>query len=287
MQEPIVPQSSPIATPSGTPLGSPPSGTQNQYLINNVQQLFSLNQNLVNFKALFSVTSLSQEPFQGIVIDQQTLDSGETPEFKSADKGVFSGDITQDNNVASNWYLVLKSPKPNKVIVNIQSFPIPGKSQLELTQQPPVQNVQHMIAHDSASSGGGWGIPSYKENRQLYLILGGVIGVGLLYVGYKYYYLPRMLKKSNSKSSSKKEDFADYGDGDLNGDGHDNFDAAPMDNKSPSSRELQKSVESLIAQPLKAVENLQPVPKAVTDELGGDVLQQIEKQLDSIKLPPV
>jgi hypothetical protein len=59
------------------------------------------------------------------------------------------------------------------------------------------------------------------------------------------------------------------------------------DSKSPSSLELEKSVESIISQPLKVVENLQPVPKVVTDDLGGDILQEIEKQIENIKLPPV
>jgi hypothetical protein len=254
-----------------------------------VQQLFSLNQNLVNFKALFSVSSLSQEPFLGIVVDQQTLDSGEALEFKSADKGLFSGDITQDNNIATNWYLVLKSAKPNKVAVNIQSFPIPGKPQ---QPQQDLNPILHAVAsHDSHGSSSSWKIPSYRENRQLYLILGGIVGVGLMYVGYKYYYLPRMLKRSKSSKGHSKLDgnSGERGDellpelAEIGGSGI----GLSGDSKSPSSLELEKSVESIISQPLKVVENLQPVPKVVTDDLGGDILQEIEKQIENIKLPPV
>lgn len=90
-----------------------------QYTINDVQQIFSLNQNLNNFKTSFQVQSLSNEPFFGILVDEQTLQSGKTLEFKTLENGIFSDDIPQDNNKPTYWYLVLKSIKPTKVNIRL------------------------------------------------------------------------------------------------------------------------------------------------------------------------
>lgn len=114
---------------------NPPSPS-NQYVINNVQQLFALNTNLVNFQSKFVVQSLSKEPFMGLVVNQDVLDSGQALDFRLADQGVFSGEILQDNNIPGNWYLILKSTKPNKVVVDIQTVPVaPRPAEAQLARQ--------------------------------------------------------------------------------------------------------------------------------------------------------
>jgi hypothetical protein len=135
---------------------------QNQYTISSVQQLFELNpQNYEYFQSVFNVKSATNEPFWGLIVDQSTLDSGIQLEFKSADTGYFSGEIVQDvNNASINWYLVLKSIKPNTVSIDIQTQPIEMKQVQETYEQPVasteipttkvVQNTQ------TPSSGVSW-----------------------------------------------------------------------------------------------------------------------------------
>ncbi|NBP59391.1 hypothetical protein EBU71_23110 [bacterium] len=171
------------ANPSDIPSPS------NQYVINNVQQLFELNPNLVNFRANFMVKSLSNEPFMGLVINQQTLDSGNMPEFKSADQGYFSGEITQDNNLYTNWYLALKSQKPNKVVIQIQSMAIPPREAM----QDPYGNLEHH-PYGHAPQGQPHMHPPLKEGYGSYLSMNNlmtVVGVAAAatacYLAYKYY----------------------------------------------------------------------------------------------------
>lgn len=134
---------------------------QKQYVINNVNQLFPLNQNLSNFRAVFSVISSTAEPFYGIVVDQgllDSLDAGKQLEFKVAEQGVFTGEIIQDNNSNTNWYLVLKSPQPNSVTVNIQTVPIPANPQQQQQQLLQQQQQHHLSASQQAATmipGGG------------------------------------------------------------------------------------------------------------------------------------
>ena len=143
IQNPLMPVNSPYG---GPPTRSPHPGQlgglnqnappQNQYTLNSVQQLFELNpQNYKNFQSFFVVKSSTSEPFWGLVVDQETLDSGVQLEFKSADNGYFSGEIIQDTNNSNNWYLVLKSIKPNVVILDIKTQSI--QPQLNITTNPP------------------------------------------------------------------------------------------------------------------------------------------------------
>lgn len=167
----------------------------NQYVINNVQQLFPINNNLVNFHAKFLVKSLSGESFQGLVVNQQLLDSGDSLQFRPADQGIFSGEIKQDNNVADNWYLALKSTKPNKVTIQVQTVQVPA-APVQSEQQ--VQQVARTGGRDSGSSvdtgSQGWG--SYFTMPNLLKLLLGVGVFSALIVLAKRY-----LKKRSSPTS--------------------------------------------------------------------------------------
>jgi hypothetical protein len=153
----------------------------NQYVINNVQQLFALNTNLVNFQSKFMVKSLSNEPFMGLVVNQQALDSGQALEFRNADQGVFSGEIIQDNNIPGNWYLVLKSPKPNKVSVDIQTFPVAPRP------QQPAESFA-LTGRDSGPTANTGIWDSIKSLSGTTKIIIGVVILGIVfYFGRKYY----------------------------------------------------------------------------------------------------
>ena len=175
---------------------SPPM--TNQYTLSSVQQLFELNpQNYENFQSNFSVKSLTNEPFWGLVVDQTTLDSGSQLEFKSADVGFFSGEIVQDTDNNSNWYLVLKSIKPNNVIVDIQTQPIyPKQNQTDNSREnyeqqpaPTILTTQKNTSTQNDSSI-NW------MNILLYVLVTGIVLVILYFVMKKYFWKQKTVDKS-------------------------------------------------------------------------------------------
>jgi len=173
------------------PSNPPPQGSSeapNQYVINNVQQLFELNPNLVNFKSSFAVQSLSNEPFMGIVINQQHLDSGEALVFKTADQGFFSGEIIQDNNLYTNWYLVLKSQKPNKVAIDIQTQPVPPRKSN--------QDLYNVDAHPHSHH------PPIRSNESYFTPSNIMTGVGIVAAGVALYFAYQYYKNSQSQKQS-------------------------------------------------------------------------------------
>ena len=168
------------------------------------QQLFDLNNNLINFKSSFSVTSQNKEPFYIVVTNQQTLDSGSPLEFKFADQGFASGDISQDQNQQNNWYLVLKSDKPNNVSIDIKTFPIPPQ-QMPPQQMPPQQMQNYFppntLARHQALSGKE---PGKKNNLLKIIIIGALIGVGVYFL-IKYIFLKKSDKSASTVKHSNRE----------------------------------------------------------------------------------
>lgn len=286
----------------------------NQYTINNVQQLFSLNQNLVNFKTSFSVSSLSKEPFFGIVVDQQMLDSGETLEFKSADKGLFSGDITQDNNIATNWYLVLKSTKPNKVVIDIKPVEIPPSQESLVQQEQGSSVLSAPSAQDPNSNNESFvsNVKKFFSKNQRYLTMFGV-GVLLVivaYFGYKYYkkrYAKASTQEMPEHLSKHREDVVKKSRQPIVSVHNTPVPtpkatpkvspiatpvATPRGSPSPvgsraGSPGLSKKVAAVLAEDAPPKSEPSVVTKPVANELGDDLMKQIEKQLDNVKLPPV
>lgn len=115
--------------------------TKKVYTLNEFKQLIDLNGESTNFDVQFSVTSQTNEPFEIIVVDQTTLDGTPTLDYKVADQGTLSGNIVQDkNNHYQNYFLVLKSSKPNKCVVEItkKELPKPIPQSRPAHQQPPV-----------------------------------------------------------------------------------------------------------------------------------------------------
>ena len=90
-----------------------------KYKINNIKQLVDLNGTSTNFKLEFKVTCLEKDKeFDCVVIDQTTLDSGETLPYKRV-KGSLSGNFKVDNNIYQSYYLILKSDSECEVEVEI------------------------------------------------------------------------------------------------------------------------------------------------------------------------
>jgi hypothetical protein len=95
----------------------------------------------------FKVVSLSNEPFDAVVMTQEMLDTSDNIEYQKAE-GQISGQIKNDNGVYSNYFLILKSDKPLEVEVvsEIQEIPLvstPSTPQdLEQQQQQQYQLQQ-------------------------------------------------------------------------------------------------------------------------------------------------
>lgn len=161
---------------------------ETHYIINNVQQLFELNKSLTNFSSRFSVQSITNEPFYGIITNQKNLDSGNKLEYKFAETGIFSGEIVQDNNINDHWYLVLKSPSPNKVTIDIDTKPVNPKPQPNQTQ--PNQLQQQIYPQTQQ--------PPKKSKHPWFkiLLIAVIVGIGI------YFILKLFVFKDNKISTS-------------------------------------------------------------------------------------
>jgi hypothetical protein len=104
------------------------------YTLNKMKQLVDLNGDTTNFNLTFTATTKDGSNFDALVVDQTTLDSTPSLEYKKA-KGTISGNIISDKNVYQNYFLLLKSDKPCECDVTIEKKEIqPAKK--ESTQQP-------------------------------------------------------------------------------------------------------------------------------------------------------
>lgn len=106
------------------------------YTLNGMQQLVDLNGELKNFKLTFHARSQDGSPFHAVVVDQTTLDSNPSLEFRDSE-GEISAEIHHDQDVYQNYFLVLKSKdKPCKVDVLIDRQEIAPR-QAPLPPPPP------------------------------------------------------------------------------------------------------------------------------------------------------
>jgi len=96
--------------------------------LSKIQQLVPLNNTFVNFESHFEIKSKAGKPFYMLVVSQSELDAlpeGDSLDFKNVSQGQMSASIKQDNNLAENWYIVLKADEPNEVEVRIQARELP------------------------------------------------------------------------------------------------------------------------------------------------------------------
>ena len=160
--------------------------------VSNVQQLIDLNQDLVNFKLDFKVSSENNSPFNAVVASQAKLDSGETLVFKNVDNGSIAGNIIADTGDKQNYYLVLKSETPTKckVEINLEEIPINQKI-LERKEEEKVKEFQqHQQYLHNLKKMESKNSSSFFNTKNL--ILFSVIFVGIL-----FYYLFYVKKNFN------------------------------------------------------------------------------------------
>lgn len=90
--------------------------TPKEYNIGNIQQLFDLNDKLVNFKckiriSLNSNNQVEPDNVKYSIVSQTTLDSDDEIEFKPLSSNIVEIDVSNDNDKFDNYYLIIKSSK--------------------------------------------------------------------------------------------------------------------------------------------------------------------------------
>lgn len=165
--------------------------------VNNIPQLIDLNEDTVNFKLDFKVSSENNEQFNVVVASQLKLDSGEPLDFKQVDNGNISGSIIVDNGVKQNYYLVIKSDNPTKCTVelNLKEIPLNEKYIEEMQRniydknQKSVQPVKSAEQYDNFL------------NKKSILFIVGIVCVIMFY----YLFLRKSGNTSNITSTSELE----------------------------------------------------------------------------------
>ena len=119
------------------------SNLNKTYNVTSTRQLVDLNGDSKNFDLTFTCTSKDRAPFEVLVVDQDTLDSTPTLQYKKA-KGTISGNIVADKDKYQNYFLVLRSKSPCQVTVETQKKDIqpnlPPPRPMN-TQTQPVQRT--------------------------------------------------------------------------------------------------------------------------------------------------
>ncbi len=160
--------------------------SQKTYTVNKHRQLVDLNGDSKNFDLTFTCTSKGGAPFEVLVVDQATLDSTPTLQYKKAN-GTISGNIVADKNVYQNYFLVLKADSPCEVTVKTVKKDIPPN--LPPTPQPrrpPVPTQRPSLKPPTRPGKSNWKI--------IALVLVVLGGGALLY----YFYSQNKKTKSSS-----------------------------------------------------------------------------------------
>ena len=196
------------------------------------QQLVDLNGETTNFDLTFTAKSTTGSEFDVLVVDQATLDSNPTLDFKRTNGGTISGNIVSDKDIYQNYFLCIKADNPTEVNVTINKREIspnqthqqqPGQQmqpqqqpgqQMQPQQQPGQQMQQMQRQHDrllpqqvSQQSNGGTSM-----KKLLYIAIAVVGGGFILY----YFYTKMNTRKSKDAGEAATEGRAKVTEG-LNG----------------------------------------------------------------------
>lgn len=111
------------------------------YSLTPMKQLIDLNGDITNFDLTFTATTKDGSPFDLLVVDQTTLDSNPSLEYKKA-QGTISGNIISDKGVYQNYFLLIKSETPCECDVSIDLKEIPQrKSEPIINSQQSKKNL--------------------------------------------------------------------------------------------------------------------------------------------------
>lgn len=178
--------------------------TTSKYNISNIKQLIDLNGKAVNFLVNFKAVSLSNENFDALVVTQEMLDSNEPLTYQKA-QGEISGQIKNDNSIYNNYFLCIKSDKPNEieVSINIQqiqpSEPQPQPQQIQRPQQPSRRPIEETFNNDENDDRI---VVKKPKDLTFYYILGAAVFLAALIIGFGIYYYMKKQSETSSSSSS-------------------------------------------------------------------------------------
>jgi hypothetical protein len=112
--------------------------TESKISLGEKMEIIQLNGSLTNFHSEFKIVSEDNAPFSAVVINHKSLDEmgEENVEFKSAPKGIFSGEITEASDEYDNWYIAVKAPKQTNALLTIDTVEIsPLKNEEEAREE--------------------------------------------------------------------------------------------------------------------------------------------------------
>lgn len=164
------------------------SNTTNIYTIGKTKQLIDLNGDSVNFMAEFTITSKDKQPFDMLVIDQNTLDNTQEIKYKNISEGIISGKITHDDNVYQNYFIVLRSEKPCTCEVKITKQEIPPKKVKE--------NEEEKVVERPVSPP-----PIKSETNWLKIAMIGLVVIGGVLAVYYFYNKDKKKEGTNNRES--------------------------------------------------------------------------------------
>ena len=199
------------------------------------QQLVDLNGETTNFDLTFTAKSTTGSEFDVLVVDQATLDSNPTLDFKRTNGGTISGNIVSDKDTYQNYFLCIKAENPTEVNITINKREIPPNQthqqqpgqqmhpqrqpnqqmqqpnqpsqQMQQMQQMPLQQDRLLPQQVPQQSDGGMSM------RKLLYIAIAVVGGGFIL----YYFYTRMsTRKSKDAGEAAGEGCAKVTEG-LNG----------------------------------------------------------------------
>lgn len=151
------------------------TSTTNVYQISSIRQLVDLNQDMINFNIDFHVKSENGEAFECLVIDQQTLDSEETLQYKKV-PGVINGSVSSYKNIYQSYYLILRADEPCNVEVTLNIERLEDNLPLN-DPQPIVVPEQQVMMPDGSSSG----VMKWLKNWKILFAIGVIVAV-IIYI---------------------------------------------------------------------------------------------------------
>lgn len=126
--------------------------TKTLYNLQNVNIMADLNQGSTNFIVNFEASSSGKIPFKVAALNQQTLDSGDMPDFHTSDSnGQITGTVEENSNEFQNYFLVMNAESPCDVELKIEKTELPYNHALE-TQQ--TQQIQHESTQNDSHTHG-------------------------------------------------------------------------------------------------------------------------------------
>jgi hypothetical protein len=165
------------------------------YSLSSMHKLVDLNGDLTNFDLAFTVKSKDGSEFEGVVVDQKMLDSGDPIKYRKS-PGSLSGNIVSDKGVYQNFFLVLRSVNECECEVSINIKEIPAKEP-DPTPTPvqqekaPVENLGKALSTIKSPRSGTY-------NWKLIIIFLIVLGVG----GYIFYIYSQKKKDGGVDTNS-------------------------------------------------------------------------------------